>query len=573
MTQQIPPPPPGFSIPKDIPPPPKGFTIQGAGQPSQQPQQTNMGQKILGGLDATGVMASGLAMDAIGGWLGMAQGVNPWAKEGASADMVKWWQDHAYKSDYPATQNALSAVGGAAEGAGDFVNYLISPLAGVASLVAGEGTNEAMQTVADVQNKGIKQVLGDKVYENTGSEFWAAGAYTLPDALLSIIGVKGAKELRATSGMGKVSNSPLEALSQAAPELVDIRKAASELYKRVDDAGFKIDQNEFLNLAIKINDETKKLGLDANLTPESISLLKRIEKELGNPDMTISNLDQIRKVASVPAVNIANPVERSIGISVKNMIDDFIETQGIKAGQELGTGVAADITKARELWSRVKKKEVLDEAMYKAELQASGFENGMRTQLRSILNSPKKRMGFTDAEQAAMRTVIKGGTAENFFKGLGKIGMGDNTAHMLLPLLAGGGTAAAVGGTLGLGAGVASGVAVLGVGKVSMKLAEKLTANNLRFANDLVSAGKDGQKIVNSYLKHVPAANRTTEELTQLLLRPGVTTETIKGLDTAATKSIIQDAVFYADKMKSMGMTSMFAVPSVEKTTNQRGTN
>ena len=69
---------------------------------------------------------------------------------------------------------------------------------------------------------------------------------------------------------------------------------------------------------------------------------------------------------------------------------------------------------ARRLWATARKAEVVEEAVKRAKLNTAvtgtggNYDNVLRQQFRNILNSPKKRRGFSSEELGAMRKVAMG---------------------------------------------------------------------------------------------------------------------------------------------------------------------
>ena len=122
--------------------------------------------------------------------------------------------------------------------------------------------------------------------------------------------------------------------------------------------------------------------------------------------------------------------------------------------------------------------------------------------------------GFTKDEKDALKLVVRGGSAENLAKAIGKFGFTEGQAtNMLLGSLgvAGG---AAVGGPAGA-------VAIPVIGQAAKNVAQRLTQGNAQLADLVVRAGKDGRKIAMAYMRSVPKSERSVEELTGLLLRSG----------------------------------------------------
>jgi len=214
-----------------------------------------------------------------------------------------------------------------------------------------------------------------------------------------------------------------------------------------------------------------------------------------------------------------NAQEKMIGVKIIDAIDEFItdlpdSAIKPKAGMT-PTDIGARYKVARDLWGRARRSELLTEALQNADNQASGIENGIRTQFRSILKNKKQKKFFSKDEQAAMREVVQGTKAANLFKLLGRFGYSEGQATNSLMAVLGGGAGAWAAGPVGA-------VAVPVVGQISKGLAQRLTRNNAIFADQVVRAGKNGRRITEAYFKNTPKAARSADELSELLMRPDI---------------------------------------------------
>ena len=172
------------------------------------------------------------------------------------------------------------------------------------------------------------------------------------------------------------------------------------------------------------------------------------------------------------------------------------------------------------LWSRAKKGELFAKAMEEAENTASGFENGLRIEFNKILKSKKQSKYFNNAEKAVMRDLVKGDTAQNFAKLIGKFGVSEGRATNVLMGLLGGGAGAAIGG-------IGGAFVVPTIGQVGKVIAQKLTRNKADFTAALARAGNRGEDITKAYMVTVPKAKRNVADLSQLLSDPTVNLEKI----------------------------------------------
>lgn len=145
--------------------------------------------------------------------------------------------------------------------------------------------------------------------------------------------------------------------------------------------------------------------------------------------------------------------------------------------EAIDPNIAGPVREARDMWGRLRRSELVDAAIEKAQNAASGFENGLRVQFRQILNNPRALRGFGPDEIAAMQGVVRGTVAGNMLRQVGKLGLGIGSQSNALGAVLGAGAGGALGG--GVGA-----VVVPAIGTISKALANRTT----RRASDLVRA-------------------------------------------------------------------------------------
>lgn len=348
-------------------------------------------------------------------------------------------------------------------------------------------------------------------------------------------------------------------LREAAPTIPQLKDAARAIYSGLDDAGVSVAQPEIGRLAQNIGSTIKREGFNAKIHPKVAAALDEITAS-SNKNMTLTELDTMRRVARGAARSI-DPDEARIGSIVVGKIDDFLddlpETALIRGSEE---NVGPLFKQARGIWQRAKKSELISDAIEKAKNQASGFENGLRVQFRALLNNKKKMQGFSTQEVAALQKVVRGGGAENVLKFMGKFGFTEGQATSMLGSSIGVGAGATIGGAPGA-------VAVPLIGQISKGLAQRLTRNNAEFADQIVRAGRNGKAIALSYLRNTPKDKRSVAELTELLIRPGVDTGSIK----AIKNPLINSAAFYVDLSRLVSAANSKDVENeVEKTANSK---
>jgi hypothetical protein len=327
-------------------------------------------------------------------------------------------------------------------------------------------------------------------------------------------------------------------LGEAAPTIDTLKDSARALYTQIDDIGTEVSNRPLKVLFGDITGTLKKSGVDKDLHPKATALIRRLDEEKGK-NLTVTQLDTLRKVAGDVAGNI-DKAEARLGVIAVDKIDTFLDKLATKdlIGDK---SVGGQLKEARKFWGRAKRSELVDEAVTLARDQASGFENGLRDQFRSLLRRIDKGRvkGFSPEEVDAMREIVQGTTAANVTKQLGKFGVSGDQATNSLMLTLGGGAGFALGG----GAGA---VAVPVIGTVSRALSEKLTKGGADFASAIVRAGPNAKDIVKAYLSNVPKKQRNTAELTELLMRPDVNLGTIN----ETGNKLIDDAVFFASNLQ-----------------------
>jgi len=342
-----------------------------------------------------------------------------------------------------------------------------------------------------------------------------------------------------------ISKSAKKLLSEAAPTIEGLKTAARGVFKEIDNLGVTVNPSSTARLSAQLSTLTRKQGFNPTIHPKVNAALKEFEAVSGR-SQTLSEIDTLRRVANSAARSI-EPDEARLGNLMVNRIDDFLDTAGRSELSGTTKNIGAKYRDARQLWRRAKKSELIESAFNKAGLQATGFENGIRTQFRSILNNKKKIKGFTQEEISAMRQVVKGGSLENLAKMIGRFGFSEGQASNMLMGSLGVAGGAAIGGPAGA-------VAVPLVGQMSRSLAQKLTRKGAEGADLMVRAGKNGINVVKAYMKAVPPKQRTAQELTELLLRPDISLEGLKSAARNAPqkqKRLINDAAFLVNAIKS----------------------
>lgn len=441
------------------------------------------------------------AAEPFAGVAGIAQGLNPFADPGASSRAVSAVREGL--TFQPQTQEGiegLQAAGGA--------------LAPVGEVLAG-----------------AEDFLGDAAFNATGSPAIAAAAKTLPTAVLEAIGGVGsfAKAGGRLSKTGKealkvADNEVSKALVESAPDIDTIKDTSRAVYKEIEETGAKLKPQATSSLLKTVIRRANKENVDSVLTPKSARVVDQFKDELANrAPRNITDLDTMRKKAQIAAASV-DPADARVGAIMIDEIDSFMDKMGASAfltAAEEGAGLGKKYKTARNLWGRARRAELIQDAMDKAGRQASGFENGIRVQLRQILNNKKRSRFFTKDELSAMDDVVKGSNEQNILKLVGRLGFSEGQATNILGGLAG--------------------TAVLGpvtpvIGQISRGLAQRSTRKAAELSDALVKAGPDGKKVTEAYLKTTLPKNRKPTDLADLLVSSGSDIDDLLKSGNKATK-------------------------------------
>lgn len=245
--------------------------------------------------------------------------------------------------------------------------------------------------------------------------------------------VTGAGLGAATGGvLGGISGKMAQRAADATvPTTQQLKSAANQAYSAADQAGLEIAPKAFSDAVDDIAILMQKEGMDKTIHPKALAALQRLtEAQGGTP--RLSDIDTLRRVVkSAAASNDAS--ERRLANMMVNKLDDFVNNlkpSDVVAGDAVKATSA--LNKARDLWSRSRKSEIIEEAVTKAQNRAASTgsggnaDNAIRQNIRAILDSPKKSRGFSQDERDLMLKVVRGGPVQNLMRLVGKLSPSGN---------------------------------------------------------------------------------------------------------------------------------------------------
>lgn len=364
----------------------------------------------------------------------------------------------------PEGQQAVESFAGAVESISQLAKQ---PLSAVPFLIGGAGERERFLEVP------LGDYLGDLAEDSGASPILSTLAFISPELAGIALGT-GAVRTGA-----RAAAKPSKPIPPTIDELKDQSRALFEL---IDKSGTVIAAERFIQGVNKIANKAEKRGVRKKLTPKTSAALKELEKEAKKGDLTLSKAQEMRRVLK-QAQSTTDTADLAAATSVVQGFDRFMETlKPADLSGSLGPKEANQYLKsARNLWSRARKTEEIDEMIERAKNRSnftgSGEENALRTEFRQLAQSKKRMRTFTKDEQTAIRGVARGTTPANAFRAVGRLAP-SNVLN------------SAVGSVVGAGLFGPAGAAIAPVaGAISRTLATKLTKRAVARAREKTLAG------------------------------------------------------------------------------------
>lgn len=226
------------------------------------------------------------------------------------------------------------------------------------------------------------------------------------------------------AGAGMVAGAPfgVGARTKFGPTSEQLAAKANAAYTKAGESGVQFDNRIFRTSMAGIVGDLRKEGY----TPTAYPKIEAITKELtnGRPKDFVE-LQALRKIIQ-GAQGSADGTERMLATTLKDKFDDYVSNAPASHFTGTNNKEGLDAWKAaRTDYSRMKKGEIFEDMLFKAELDKSKFtqsgaENSMAQQLRNLAGNKSKMRMFTEEEQKAIIAASKGGNAQNLFKFFGR---------------------------------------------------------------------------------------------------------------------------------------------------------
>jgi hypothetical protein len=361
-----------------------------------------------------------------------------------------------FQQDHPVASKVLPVAGAIAGTA---------PLVAMAPGAFGVGTGALLPRMA------VGAATGGAIQ---GADAAARGQNVGEGALAGAITGAAAPAIGDT--VGKVFGS--RAAQNAAPSTQELRAQSNAAYDAADNAGVVVPPATLQRLRAELLARLRAEHYQPPLHREITNGLRVVDQMARGP-VSLRDLDGLRQALRDIGGTAPNNQGRLAGVMVRG-VDDFVSRLSpadVVTGNPQA-GVAA-LTEARGLWSRMSKGEVIEQLIDNARLapQTTSWTDALRTQFRSLARDPDAMQQFSQAEQAAIRTVVQGGAIENGLNIIGKL-----APHTLLGIGMGGGAGYVAAGPLG------AGMAPI-VGEAGRQVSSAMTRNNAAIASALARSG------------------------------------------------------------------------------------
>lgn len=302
------------------------------------------------------------------------------------------------------------------------------------------------------------------------------------------------------------------AIEDAVPTVDDLKENASELYQTASKRGVKAPSSAVKRMSDTFDDildsEGVTIGGDVNGYEKLATIQKRIRKAAQDGDMTVAQMQAMRKSIQKAAAS-ADPDEARMGMALMEEWREFVNP------------MAPEIRQADKLYHRAMKASQLDTLDELADSKTgqftgSGRENALRTEYRGLERAliKGKQKGYSPEELAAISRVSRGTPVSNTMSAIGRLkptGPMSAATSVGLPGILG----TMIGGPM-LGVGLAAGTST--AGHVGRRAAEALAQRHTEMANLLVRNGApiEQVKLLSPDVLKAIAALLTAQFATQL---------------------------------------------------------
>jgi hypothetical protein len=254
-----------------------------------------------------------------------------------------------------------------------------------------------------------------------------------------------------------------------------LKDSARQLFESSKASGVRVSPESYSGFTNNLTRQIAASGLDKTLHPDTYAVLTNLLERRGTA-MTFSDLHMIRQIAQDGAMGQV-PRDAAKSREVVRQIDNYIRSLKpsdlVNAGDVKGAANA--LMDGISTWAKASRTATIEEAIYKAQNSASGFENGLRVEFRKLLNNPDARKLYSPEDVKLIEGVVRGSTGANIMKLIGKFGFGSGQSANMLGGAVGFGAGNVFGGPIGgITAAVGASAARRGAEKMTERAAQRV---------------------------------------------------------------------------------------------------
>jgi hypothetical protein len=203
----------------------------------------------------------------------------------------------------------------------------------------------------------------------------------------------------------------------AVPSAEDLLAQSKANYEILDKSGFQLDNTLFkqhmASLPAKLRSE---VGYVESVNPKVAGAFKEL---LSDAPKDVAEITALRKIIG-GAAGSADKSERMVAMKLLDEFDTYVlnaSPSAIISGDAKAMQAWKD---ARADYAKVKKSELIEDIVARAEVSQSGKEPTIAQGLSALAKNDRKMRFFTADEQEAIREAAKGGTLQSLTKIVGK---------------------------------------------------------------------------------------------------------------------------------------------------------
>jgi hypothetical protein len=222
----------------------------------------------------------------------------------------------------------------------------------------------------------------------------------------------------------------------------DVRKRASQFYKRAERQGVRILPNVADDLANQLETTLQRQG--ASITQRDRAPILRVIRDLRNRprnDLSFEELEKLRsdlgligRSAETGKVTAVGAQANRIAGIVQDKLDDFFENLDVTQVSAGDPQRAVSLVKqARQQYKNARKGEILEQVLSKIEVGPGKKPaiQDLQDRLAPIVTDDRLMRKFTAAERDVLKSLQSGSLTENVLKKIGTLAPGINLEKIL----------------------------------------------------------------------------------------------------------------------------------------------